>query len=47
MNRQIIKRILADIQVLLDEPSSGFQDEGERWDGIVDLINEMLKEIKK
>lgn len=46
MNRQIIERILADIQYLLDAPSSGFQEEGERWEGIVGLIEEMLKEIR-
>lgn len=47
MNRQIIERILEDIQFLLDEPSSGFQDEGERWEQIVNLIEDMLKELKK
>jgi hypothetical protein len=47
MDKQKIKQLIAEIEMLLDAPSSGFQEEGERWAGIVDLINEMLKEIKK
>ncbi len=47
MNRQRIERILENIQTLLDAPSSDFQEEGERWEQIVNLIEDMLKEIKK
>ena len=47
MDKQKIKQLIAEIEMLLDAPSSGFQEEGERLAGIVGLIEEMLKGIKK
>lgn len=46
-NKEKIAQLIDEIRMLLDEPSNGFQDEGERWEQIVNLIEDMLKEIKK
>lgn len=46
-NKQKIKQLISEIGDLLDAPSSDFQEEGERWETIVDFIEELAEEVKK
>lgn len=47
MNKSKIRQLIEEIQTLLDAESHDFQDEGERWEQIVNLIEEMQEEVKK